>query len=123
MYFHLLLSLSFKLKVTHTNSFKFKQFLLSPSIYIFKNQLNAFPYQDHPDGRVFGYSDLLRLDGKPAEYEPFWFRTFRFIELEIQASPDSPVTFDVDAVHSGFQPVLGDDGPGLLRLFWRSGTG
>ncbi len=35
-----------------------------------------------PDGIIHGYSDVIEVDGN-CIYEPFWFRTFRFIKAEI----------------------------------------
>jgi len=40
--------------------------------------------RDDPNGVVFGYSDKLILSGLEDLFEPFWFRTFRFIEIEVK---------------------------------------
>ena len=40
--------------------------------------------RDSKDGSVFGYSDMMKLDGKASCFEPFWFRTFRFVEIDIK---------------------------------------
>ncbi|MBP5167030.1 MAG: hypothetical protein ILP09_07200 [Oscillospiraceae bacterium] len=51
---------------------------------------------DHVNGVLSGYADDYALSGHGEEgaeeyYEPFWFRTFRFVRLEITAG-DEPVT-------------------------------
>ncbi|HBC88064.1 MAG TPA: hypothetical protein DCZ94_14030 [Lentisphaeria bacterium] len=48
--------------------------------------------RDRKDGVVFGYSDLLKLDGGTSCFEPFWFRTFRFVEIEINPHSSSHIT-------------------------------
>lgn len=51
---------------------------------------------DCNQGRLFGFVDEYEVLGegteqKPEIYEPFWFRTFRFIQLDITTS-DKPLT-------------------------------
>lgn len=51
---------------------------------------------DFENGKLFGITDSYCPGGfgtveKPEYYEPFWFRTFRFIELEI-VTGDEPLT-------------------------------
>lgn len=36
-----------------------------------------------PSGNIEGYSDVVYLDGKEVVFQPFWFKTFRFIKAEI----------------------------------------
>ncbi len=45
--------------------------------------------RDDPRGVVFGYSDKLLLDGMENSFQPFWFRTFRFVEIEINGARTS----------------------------------
>lgn len=45
--------------------------------------------RDDPRGEVFGYSDRLILSGNEDFFEPFWFRTFRFIEIQIKSAPSA----------------------------------
>ncbi|OGV34726.1 MAG: hypothetical protein A2020_00310 [Lentisphaerae bacterium GWF2_45_14] len=40
--------------------------------------------RDDKSGTVFGYSDYLSLDSGSSHFEPFWFRTFRFIGISIK---------------------------------------
>lgn len=49
---------------------------------------------DWKNGTLLGYEDSYRVDGygtpqKPEYYEPFWFRTFRFIRLEISTGEEA----------------------------------
>ena len=49
--------------------------------------------QDAQNGVLLGYQDFYQLTGngereKPEEYEPFWFRTFRFIKLFIKTGEE-----------------------------------
>ncbi|MFV0502497.1 MAG: alpha-L-rhamnosidase C-terminal domain-containing protein [Lachnospirales bacterium] len=40
---------------------------------------------DSTNGKLFGYRDEIIINGHEHEiFEPYWFRTFRFIELEIE---------------------------------------
>lgn len=36
-----------------------------------------------PNGNIEGYSDIVHLDGEEIVFQPFWFKTFRFIKAEI----------------------------------------
>lgn len=49
--------------------------------------------RDDLSGDVFGYRDTLLLDGRPHVYEPFHWRTFWFVKIEVTAGP-SEVTVD-----------------------------
>lgn len=53
---------------------------------------------DCNEGILFGFTDEYEVLGegtynKPEVYEPFWFRTFRFVQLEITTS-DTPLTIN-----------------------------
>ena len=77
--------------------------------------------RDHRDGIVFGYSDLLKLDGNPSYFEPFWFRTFRFVEIEIKLK-DSPLSIKTPRFNTFMYPFdLKADvetGDGEIRRIW-----
>lgn len=50
---------------------------------------------DYENGRLHGYTDSYHVNGYgtgelPESYEPFWFRTFRFIQLDIETK-DQPL--------------------------------
>jgi len=44
-----------------------------------------------PSGEVDGIFDQLTLDGSETCFEPFWYRTFRFILLDVEAVEDTTV--------------------------------
>lgn len=46
---------------------------------------------DREHGILVGWTDKLTLNGQEHVYEPFWYRTFRFIEMEIQAKEEEVV--------------------------------
>lgn len=51
---------------------------------------------DWKNGHLEGFSDLYHVagfgtEGRPEVYEPFWFRTFRYIRLEITTA-EAPIT-------------------------------
>lgn len=62
---------------------------------------------DYKNGHLQGYTDTYEVagtgqKGKTEIYEPFWFRTFRFIRLEITTS-DEPLTIDnIDYLETGY---------------------
>ena len=45
------------------------------------------------EGHVIGYWDEYRPGGRDERYEPFWWRTFRYVHLEVETGA-SPVTID-----------------------------
>lgn len=44
-----------------------------------------------PAGRIEGITDTLILDGTDVSFEPFWYRSFRFVYLKIEAGEDAAV--------------------------------
>ncbi len=51
---------------------------------------------DSENGKLFGFTDTYRVEGDgnshaPHMYQPFWFRTFRYVELIVETS-DIPLT-------------------------------
>ncbi len=62
--------------------------------YIFKDGWEITKKnRDNTDGIIYGMTDELICDGAPHVYEPFWFRTFRFIRIEAETS-DEPITLN-----------------------------
>lgn len=60
--------------------------------YVFKDGWRITKKQrDDTDGIIFGMTDELICDGEGHTYEPFWFRTFRFVRIEVTTA-DEPVT-------------------------------
>ena len=62
----------------------------------FVNQEKKIKRTDYQNGEVVGLADQLILDGSDLYYEPFWYRTFRFIRIHVE-------TGDVDATI--YEPV------------------
>jgi len=62
---------------------------------------------DSVNGRLYGFTDTYRPCGagtadSPETYEPFWFRTFRFVRLEIETG-DAPLTLSsLDFTETGY---------------------
>lgn len=63
----------------------------------FVNKKQKIKTTDYQNGEIIGLTDQVILDGSDIYYEPFWYRTFRFVRICIEAG-------DVDAVV--FEPVF-----------------
>ena len=50
------------------------------------------PRDDYRNGRVEGMQDEIVLSGGPLIFEPFWVRTFRFLEIRLEAGKE-PIRF------------------------------
>jgi len=46
---------------------------------------------DAEHGQFSGITDTLMLDGTDVTFEPFWYRSFRFIAVEIEAAEDTVI--------------------------------
>ena len=62
---------------------------------------------DWVNGYLDGYTDIYHVAGYGKEgaeetYEPFWFRTFRFVQLEIQAGEEACVVTGFDYKETGY---------------------
>ncbi len=62
---------------------------------------------DWKNGRLDGFYDTYRVDGYgteelPEEYEPFWFRTFRFIRLEIHTEEEPLILSRFNYTETGY---------------------
>ena len=62
---------------------------------------------DWKNGYLDGYTDCYRPAGfgtqeDPEVYEPFWFRTFRFVQLEIQAGSEDCTIVGFDYLETGY---------------------
>lgn len=69
-----------KLKVTYAESY-----FLSDE----KGELRKEIRDDYEHGFLYGHSDLYWMRDGEQVYEPFWFRTFRFIRVELETG-DTP---------------------------------
>lgn len=60
--------------------------------YVFKDGWRIKKKQrNDTDGIIYGMTDELICDGENHTYEPFWFRTFRFVRIEVTTA-NEPVT-------------------------------
>ncbi|MCM1388281.1 MAG: hypothetical protein NC231_13215 [Bacillus sp. (in: Bacteria)] len=62
---------------------------------------------DWENGYLHGFTDTYTVAGngteeKPETYEPFWFRTFRFVQLEIQTADAELVIAGFDYLETGY---------------------
>ena len=57
------------------------------------DQSAEIPKDDREHGILRGLTDTLVLDGKPFLYEPFWYRTFRFVQITIRTEEDAVVVY------------------------------
>ncbi len=56
-----------------------------------------------PNGIIKGYTDIVHLDGEEVVFQPFWFKTFRFIKCEI----DGDVTIkSIEGLETGYPLVV-----------------
>ncbi len=66
---------------------------------------------DCVNGELEGYTDVYTVDGygtsdRPEAYEPFWFRTFRFVKLTIKTG-DQPLTLlGMDYRETGYPLIV-----------------
>lgn len=49
----------------------------------YTNKEKEISRTDHVNGKIAGIQDVIILSGKEVVYEPFWYRTFRFVKIEI----------------------------------------
>lgn len=62
---------------------------------------------DSKNGQLQGFSDTYKVAGTgsrvdPEVYEPFWFRTFRFVRLEITTREQPLVVEEVSYLETGY---------------------
>ncbi len=62
---------------------------------------------DWVNGYLHGFTDIYHVAGygtkeREEVYEPFWFRTFRFVQLEIQAAEEDCVISGFDYLETGY---------------------
>ena len=89
--------------------------LLQAECYVQKAPLHHDNYRDHPEkgdrtdssGLLTGYSDHYTVLGTgsescPEEYEPFWFRTFRYIQISITTKAEPLTVLNLDYDETGY---------------------
>lgn len=62
---------------------------------------------DSVHGRLYGFTDTYRPGGfgskaQPEVYEPYWFRTFRFIQLDIETGAEPLFIEQFDYIETGY---------------------
>ncbi|KAH8768513.1 hypothetical protein BGZ57DRAFT_987636 [Hyaloscypha finlandica] len=87
-----------RLKVTYSEGYE-----LEPRNYpFFRTKADRL---DAEKGHLIGPYDELILDlphGQTVTYEPFWFRTFRFLRLEISVGPEPVRLLSFDAIQVNY---------------------
>lgn len=87
-----------RLKVTYSEGYELK-----PRNYpFFRTKANRL---DAEKGHLIGPYDELILGlphGQTVTYEPFWFRTFRFLRLEISVGPEPVRLLSFDAIQVNY---------------------
>lgn len=76
---------------------------------------------DFEHGKLYGPDDMFITNDGTNVYEPFWFRTFRFIRLEI-SSNDEPLTvtcFDYRETHYPLDIGAKINTSPELETFWK----
>lgn len=89
--------------------------LLQAECYVQKTPLHCDNYRDHPEkgdrtdpsGLLTGYSDRYTVLGTGSEscpevYEPFWFRTFRYIQISITTKAEPLTVWSLDYEEVGY---------------------
>ncbi len=58
--------------------------------------------RDDASGEIIGHEDHYLPSGRDEVYEPFWFRTFRFIRLEVDTGDAALVLFPPEYLETGY---------------------
>ncbi|MBP3399776.1 MAG: hypothetical protein J6K75_08465 [Erysipelotrichaceae bacterium] len=57
---------------------------------------------DYMNGHLEGFKDVVWPSGLEETYEPFWFRTFRFVQLNIKTADEPLVLYHINALETGY---------------------
>ncbi len=85
--------------------------LLQSEAYVQDGRRNGLPVkgdrEDHINGHLEGYTDRYICAGygtgeMPEVYEPFWFRTFRFVRLTVRAGEEPLTLLGFDYTETGY---------------------
>lgn len=76
-----------------------------------KNHTSGIPKKgdriDYQNGTLFGYEDVYQCAGcgnreVPEAYEPFWFRTFRFLGVTVETRSNPLIIEGLDYIETGY---------------------
>lgn len=73
----------------------------------FRNPDREIPRDDYQNGEIIGLTDQLTLDGSYVCYEPFWYRTFRFIRIMVDAMEEDVTIYTPTFKKTGYPLEIG----------------
>lgn len=80
--------------------------------------------RDDLSGEFLGYRDTLVLDGRDIDYEPFHWRTFWFLKIEVEAGPTSveiiDATYRFTTFPQSFEATYESSDPDSTRMWANS---
>lgn len=88
-----------------------KILILQSESYVQNGMQGEFPIkghrEDYENGHLEGFTDRYQVGGFgtadiPEKYEPFWFRTFRFVRLEIQTEEEPVRIRSLEYTETGY---------------------
>lgn len=68
----------------------------------FVNETKVIKRTAWEEGEIVGLEDSIILDGNQLVYEPFWYRTFRFIRIQIEADLEEVTIFEPTFKKTGY---------------------
>ena len=82
--------------------------------------------EDHVNGQLYGYADDYTVSGHGTEaapeiYEPFWFRTFRFVRLEVETAGEPLTLSHLKYTETGYPlevKTWGETSDESLKAVW-----
>jgi Glycogen debranching enzyme len=77
--------------------------------------------RDDNSGIIRGNYDLIEPDGKEINHETFWFRTFRFIRIEINTGADALTIKNLSYIETGYPLAISgeyESSEGAHRKLW-----
>jgi hypothetical protein len=74
------------------------------SLFVDPVKGNAKGHRHEVEGKTFvGYHDVFTSDGGPRRlYRPLWWRTYRYVELEVETANEPITVEDVRGVYTGY---------------------
>jgi hypothetical protein len=73
----------------------------------FTNSNRKIRRDDWQQSDAVGINDKLILDGSSICYEPFWYRTFRYLKISIKAADEPVIILKPDYRQTGY-PLLAE---------------